>query len=168
MKRVTILTGKPTVASETLGDELIYKYHNATSRQASSIVCFPIKYKQEIKGICYLDNMVSNQSLSADYMEIMNALMTQAIISIENDRLSKKDPALHFNQTYFQEQCDKFNITKREQDVLKRMISSLTNKQIGKELSISVSTVKKHLYSIYRKTKAENREQLGKKFMVSI
>jgi ligand-binding sensor domain-containing protein/DNA-binding CsgD family transcriptional regulator len=53
-----------------------------------------------------------------------------------------------------------FNLTKREQEIIVLVLAGKTNKDIEKELFISLKTVKTHLYNIYRKLRVQNRLQL--------
>ncbi len=55
-------------------------------------------------------------------------------------------------------QC--FRITRRETDVLRRLLDGLKNSQIAEELDMSEQTVKDHLSSIYMKVGVENRFSL--------
>lgn len=55
-----------------------------------------------------------------------------------------------------------FNLTEREQEVLVLLTNGLTNQDIAAELSISISTVKKHVRNILTKTKTRNRTELTK------
>ena len=50
-------------------------------------------------------------------------------------------------------------ITQSEIDVLKYLVTGLKNEEIAKNMYISVSTVKKHLESIYEKLSVHNRLQ---------
>lgn len=52
------------------------------------------------------------------------------------------------------------NLSPREGHVLHRAAQGMTSAQIGAELSVSESTVKSHLRSLYRKLKAANRSEL--------
>jgi DNA-binding NarL/FixJ family response regulator len=52
-----------------------------------------------------------------------------------------------------------FGLTTKEREVLQYFIQGKTNAQIGEELVISESTVKKHLHNVYVKTKVKNRIQ---------
>jgi LuxR family transcriptional regulator of csgAB operon len=54
----------------------------------------------------------------------------------------------------------RFNLTKREQDVIALVFAGKTTKNMEKELFISSKTVKTHLYNIYRKLKVHNRLEL--------
>jgi DNA-binding NarL/FixJ family response regulator len=50
-------------------------------------------------------------------------------------------------------------LTKREMQVLRHLALGLSNKEIGKSLSISVETVKEHVQNILRKLKLSDRTQ---------
>lgn len=54
-------------------------------------------------------------------------------------------------------------LSKREQEVTDLLILGLTNKEIAKELQISVHTVKAHLEEVFYKMKVANRVQLAVK-----
>lgn len=51
-------------------------------------------------------------------------------------------------------------LTAKEQEVSKLILQGMTNAEISKELVISESTVKKHLYNLYAKAGVKNRLQL--------
>ena len=55
---------------------------------------------------------------------------------------------------------EKFNLTRREKEIILLVIAGKTNKDIQDELFISLKTVKTHLYNIYRKLNVQNRLQL--------
>lgn len=54
----------------------------------------------------------------------------------------------------------RFNITKREQEIIGLLIKGKTNEEIGDGLFISTKTVKNNISAVYRKTGAKNRVQL--------
>lgn len=55
-----------------------------------------------------------------------------------------------------------FNITPKEREVIKLLKDGLGNKEIAYEMNISFSTVKNHIYHIYKKTGAQSRIELIK------
>jgi len=55
---------------------------------------------------------------------------------------------------------DRFNITKREEEIINLIISGKSNKQIAKILFISSSTVRNHIYRIYQKLNINSRLKL--------
>ncbi len=50
-------------------------------------------------------------------------------------------------------------LTRREAEVLERLLEGLTNKEIGRALDLQEVTVKLHLRSVYRKLGVKNRAQ---------
>lgn len=54
----------------------------------------------------------------------------------------------------------KNKLSRREAEVLAEVIDGRTNAEISDKLSISVSTVKKHVYNIFNKTGVSSRSQL--------
>ena len=55
---------------------------------------------------------------------------------------------------------DARGITQREVEIISLIMKGYSNRQIGEKLFISLSTVKKHVYSIFRKTNVKNRMAL--------
>jgi DNA-binding CsgD family transcriptional regulator len=57
------------------------------------------------------------------------------------------------------------SLTRRETDILRRVIDGLLNTEIAEELQMSEQTVKDHLSNIYRKIGVENRLSLIRNLM---
>lgn len=55
---------------------------------------------------------------------------------------------------------EKYNISKREQDILRLILDGKSNKEIEDTLFISYHTVKNHIYNLYQKLRVNNRHQL--------
>ncbi len=55
---------------------------------------------------------------------------------------------------------DQYNLTEREKEVLGLINKGYSNQEIADGLVISLSTVKKHIYNLFEKTKVSNRSQL--------
>jgi DNA-binding CsgD family transcriptional regulator len=53
-----------------------------------------------------------------------------------------------------------FNISKREEEVIRQVLEGKTNKEIAASLYITVQTVKDHLYRVFQKADVRNRVQL--------
>ena len=58
-----------------------------------------------------------------------------------------------------------FRLTRRETDILRRVLDGLKNVEIAEELEISEQTVKDHLSNIYMKSGVENRFDLARLLM---
>jgi len=57
-----------------------------------------------------------------------------------------------------------YKISEREKEIVKLMLKGKTNKEIENLLYISISTVKNHIYKIFKKLKINSRHQLVKFF----
>jgi len=60
---------------------------------------------------------------------------------------------------------EKYNVSKREQEILELLLSGNSNKEIKDRLFISYHTVKNHIYSLYQKLDVKNRYELVHMFM---
>lgn len=58
-------------------------------------------------------------------------------------------------------QAKKFNLTKREMQILTLVVAGRTNREIAKRFSISEQTVKHHVTNIFDKVGAYNRLELA-------
>ena len=65
-----------------------------------------------------------------------------------------------FSETKMDNVFDKFNISKREAEIIRLMLKGKRAKDIERELFISYHTVRNHIYNIYRKMNVKNRMQV--------
>lgn len=65
-------------------------------------------------------------------------------------------------QYYVREFSEKYNLTKRELEIIQLLFSGNETEDICGSLYISPSTLRKHFYNIYRKTGVNSREKLIK------
>jgi DNA-binding CsgD family transcriptional regulator len=61
----------------------------------------------------------------------------------------------------------KYNISEREIEVIKQLVSGKTNKEISDTLFISLSTVRTHIYNVFLKTNVKNRVEIINLFFKS-
>lgn len=63
------------------------------------------------------------------------------------------------NYAIFKKNSDGYNenLTEREKEIIKLLAAGLTNKEIARQLSVSIHTVKNHLTNIYNKLNCINR-----------
>ncbi len=80
-------TGEAVLLNDAEQDADYSKYNSVVLHRLKSILCVPIKHQNTILGVCYFDNPLSSSVFSAEDQEILEAIMTQAAISIENARL---------------------------------------------------------------------------------
>ena len=53
--------------------------------------------------------------------------------------------------------CEQYKLTPREKELMELIYSGLSNKEIAETLFLSESTVKTHIYNIFRKLEVKNR-----------
>lgn len=69
-------------------------------------------------------------------------------------------PADLFADDLPQQAIDRFGISPREADVIRLVSEGLSNKEIADRLNVSFTTVRTHLYNIFKKTGAASRLEL--------
>ena len=62
--------------------------------QPKSILCLPIQYQNRLCGILYLENTQTTAAFTANHIEVLTMLASQAAISLENARLYEQQEAL--------------------------------------------------------------------------
>ena len=71
---------------------------------------------------------------------------------VQNNTVTPQKPAGAKEKTLF-------NLTDREQEILRLLVQGLLYKEIGNELQISTNTAKKHVMNIYSKLHVNNKIQ---------
>jgi len=80
------------------------------------------------------------------------------------DSLKTSVEPVVINSQSLDELAEKYQISKREIDIINLLSSGKSNQEIADALFISVGTVKTHLHNIYTKIGIKNRTQLAKLF----
>jgi transcriptional regulator with GAF, ATPase, and Fis domain/tRNA A-37 threonylcarbamoyl transferase component Bud32 len=83
-------SGEVVLSRNAEKDRDYAKYESVVHYGLKSVLCVPIKHKNVTIGVCYVDNPLSAAVFSSDDIEILEAMMAQAAISIENARLYEK------------------------------------------------------------------------------
>lgn len=78
--------------------------------------------------------------------------------------VSQENIVLEYIDTALPEFALRYDLTKREEEILSLVLKDFDNKQIANEYYLAVGTVKAHLHNIFKKTNVENREDLIKLF----
>ena len=66
---------------------------------------------------------------------------------------------VHFSEL----EKDNYLLSKRESEIISLLMQRLKPEEIGRELKISVLTVRKHIQNIYEKLNVMNRQELFQK-----
>ena len=102
----------------------------------------------------------------------MNDIQSQGTITKEKyaEEMEKKIGVM-FNTTdngirskEIDKKCKKYNLSKREKEIILLLESGITYKQMAEDLSVSFSTVNTHMNNIYKKCKVRKKSELIKLF----
>lgn len=94
---------------------------------------------------------------------LMGLILAAVLYGLHLKRVKKIALKLEY-EARLERLCEKYDITSREREILGLLLKGKTNKEIEKELFISFSTVKNHVYKIFKKTGVKTRYQLIKLF----
>jgi DNA-binding CsgD family transcriptional regulator len=111
------------------------------------------KFNELFPGeICLIKKLEGSSSTWIFRLSIFESLTPIIVIFIMEDKISNKLDVNAIRQLY--------RLTRRESDILRRVLDGLKNVEIAKELEIAEQTVKDHLSNIYSKLGVENRNAL--------
>lgn len=77
-------TKENRVLINAANDEKFNKDIYISKNQIKSILCAPIMKQGELTGVLYLENNLSTGAFTADRLQVVNVLSSQAAISIDN------------------------------------------------------------------------------------
>ncbi|MAG12963.1 MAG: hypothetical protein CMN78_00010 [Spirochaetales bacterium] len=78
--------GETIITTDAEKDGEYSQYDSVISFKLKSIVCVPIKYRDQINGVCYVDNPLASSLFTPDDAQLLSVFASQAAISIENAR----------------------------------------------------------------------------------
>jgi predicted ATPase len=80
-------TRESVVIADTGADERFAGDPYVTAHSPRSILCVPIMHQGQVRGLFYLENTLTTGAFTADRLQIMTILASQAAISLENATL---------------------------------------------------------------------------------
>jgi phosphoserine phosphatase RsbU/P len=80
-------TGEPKILKNVPAEELADLSTSIINLRLLSLLCVPLRYKDEIIGVIYADSRATTQSFDESDLAIFQAMADQAAIAIENARL---------------------------------------------------------------------------------
>lgn len=80
-------TGKSVVLNNACSEGDFQDNDYILENQVKSVLCTPIIYQKNFKGVVYLENNLSENTFTPERLELIRILSSQASISIENARL---------------------------------------------------------------------------------
>ena len=116
-----------------------------------------LSHEGEVIGSIALFNTKSAGDFTDRDVEILDILCPH--ITLKLSELIEQENHERFAQKRT-DILDNFNLTAREKEVVRCVLSNTNDIEVAEYLSISPKTLKKHLHNIYTKTGVENRMQL--------
>ncbi len=113
-------------------------------RQPKSVLCAPIVHQGKLIGILYLENNLTTGAFTAERVEVLQLLSSQAAISIENARLYQDLAAANTDLKRSHEQLENYNKTlemKVEERTL-QLQQEVRDRQRAEEIAQSANRAK--------------------------
>ncbi len=149
--RYVVRTGKEIMIDQKPDEGIFVNDSYFRTSEDISLLCMPLKYMGVQSGILYLEwghKKGYSEEIIEDIQNYIPILMAKnTTTQASNSKVIKVDSEL----------------TERECEVLILITDGLTNKQIGEQLCISLSTVKTHVINIYSKLNIKNRVEAADK-----
>lgn len=146
--RYVVRTGDEITMNQKPDSGLFVNDTYFDNKEELSLLCIPLKYMDVFVGIVYVEwyeNKGNDSLIFNDIKSYMPLLIAKTTAEFSKNRETKSTKQVETS------------LTKREIQVFKLIIKGLTNKQVGDELGISLSTVKTHIINIYSKLNIKNR-----------
>jgi DNA-binding NarL/FixJ family response regulator len=128
--------------------QLLYAFFNAEQDSRLEKLAAP----PEIHGIFYVDSSLDH--LTKGVLAMFNGDLWFPRRVIANYLINQKP---HTNQAFLSRHHEL--LTEREMEILNLLSTGAKNTDIADQLSLSVHTIKTHIYHIYKKLDVENRTQ---------
>ncbi|MBC6478573.1 MAG: GAF domain-containing protein [Hormoscilla sp. GM7CHS1pb] len=81
------ITEEYLLLNDAKGDQIFESDYYIKKNQPKSILCLPIGGQGKLMGIIYLENNLTDSALTADRVQFLTMLTTQAAIALENAKL---------------------------------------------------------------------------------
>jgi sigma-B regulation protein RsbU (phosphoserine phosphatase) len=79
--------GQPMLTGDAQLDDRLSMHQSIVSLGLRSILCVPLKLKEKVSGVIYVDNRLQAGVFGPADLELLNAIASSAAIAIENARL---------------------------------------------------------------------------------
>ncbi len=156
---------EPVIALNAQGDPRFGHFSSVQSKSLRSLLCMPLIQCDEIIGVLYADNRVTRGVFQESLLPLMEAFAHHVVVVLENARrfqqtaadLNESRQQVRWLQLQAANQKLPDPLTDRELEVLMMIASGLSNQEIADALMVEISTVKKHINSLYSKIDADSR-----------
>lgn len=126
--------------------------------QVKSVICLPVNRDSKRLAILYIENNLNYGVFKPQNYEILISICDHIALSFENQSL--KETIMRLSETGLQASTEglmkvlqsDYSLTRQEAKVASLFKEGYTRVQVCEELSISLTTLRRHLQSIYNKT----------------
>ncbi|MGN1317562.1 MAG: helix-turn-helix transcriptional regulator [Lachnospirales bacterium] len=118
-----------------------------------------LAYNKEFLGAITLYRTIGKDNFLYEDIFLLDMLKEHLAFRLYESRKRKNE---NVDKLSIKETVEKYQLTKREEDVLIKLMEGKDNNEICSELIISTNTLKKHILNIYRKMDINNRVQMFK------
>lgn len=130
------------------------------------------KKGMEMGAIDYISKPFNSSDLITKIDSVLNNIRKQKMMLLKSlvdgaEALQQVPVEGNNHKTGFINNCDLYNLTSREADIVKLLAKGYTHKAIGDSLHISGHTVSKHVQNIFEKVGVNNRLELLNKLEVN-
>lgn len=125
-----------------------------------SVLCLPLSFQGEFKGILYLENRWIAHLFSEEQAKIVTYLGTQAMFVnrlLETFQTSEKPEPANKTEADNSDKLIIEELTERELEIINLMAAGLSNQEIARTLGVKVGTVKVHNHNIFSKLDVTRR-----------
>jgi diguanylate cyclase (GGDEF)-like protein len=110
--------------------------------QPQSVLCLPIKYRDQLLGALYLENTLSSHAFPKARLDIINMLLSQAAISLENARMFTEISTLNASlETKVLSKTKKLSDALNVQEALNDKILKKTEKLDAANKKLTILTI---------------------------
>lgn len=115
--------------------------------------------EKQFLGVITLYRTIGKENFQYDDVFLLDMLKDHLSFRIYNEKAKVENVQFKLS---ISDAVNKYQLTKREEVILRLLLKGLDNDAICEELVISVNTLKKHVLNIYRKLGINNRVQMFK------
>lgn len=135
-------------------------YHNIYAKNNWNYALHMVLVKEhQLLGYISLYRAIGKDNFHYDDIVMLDLLKEHLTYRLYEARQSSQDVS---SKITIHEAVKRFELTKREEMILKLLMEGVRNEEICEQLGIRVNTLKKHVLNIYRKLGIKNRVQMFK------
>ncbi len=91
ISREVLLSGKPVLARNALSEPRFLSSKSVRDLRLRSLVCVPLRFRNEILGIIYLDNRHRRDAFRPHDLDLLQAFADQAAVAVKNAQLIEEN-----------------------------------------------------------------------------